>query len=121
MQTATLNLPGVAIGLLNFSGGRTDVRGSDGKATAGYVSRRRVNGFAEFGEATGVPTLWIFAENDSRYAAATVRAAHQAFTAAGGKATLLLHPSLGSMDGHFVLQRAALLRARHLAKRPARR
>jgi hypothetical protein len=63
-----------------------------------------VNGFAEFGKATSIPTLWIFAENDSRYSAATVRAAHQAFTAGGGNATLLLHPPLPRMDGHFIYQ-----------------
>jgi dienelactone hydrolase len=103
MQVATLNLPGV-IGLVNFSGGRSDVRGPDGRATPGYINEKMVNGFAEFGKATSIPTLWIFAENDSRYSAATVRAAHQAFTAGGGNATLLLHPPLPRMDGHFIYQ-----------------
>ena len=103
MQMATQNLPGV-IGLVNFSGGRTDVRGIDGKATAGYVHEKMVNGFAEFGKATPIHTLWIFAENDSRYSAATVRAAHKAFADAGGKATLLLYSSLEPMDGHFIYQ-----------------
>jgi dienelactone hydrolase len=109
MQMATQNLPGV-IGLVNFSGGRTDVRGIDGKATAGYVHEKMVNGFAEFGKATPIHTLWIFAENDSRYSAATVRAAHKAFTDAGGKATLLLYSSLEPMDGHFIYQLPQLWR-----------
>jgi pimeloyl-ACP methyl ester carboxylesterase len=98
-------LPGV-VGLVNFSGGRTDmIQGG----AAGYLNRNMVRGFGEFGEATRIPSLWIFAENDSRYSANTVRAAHTAFTEAGGKATLFLNPPING-DGHFVCHEPDLWR-----------
>jgi hypothetical protein len=68
-----------------------------------------VNGFAEFGKTTKLPTLWVFAENDSRYTANTIRASYKAFTDAGGKATLLLNPPI-DIDGHLIHSRPDLWR-----------
>ncbi|TXT37574.1 MAG: hypothetical protein FD135_3500 [Comamonadaceae bacterium] len=106
MYLASMNLPGV-VGAVDFSGGRTDKRGSD---AAGYLNNMMVSGFAELGKSTRVPTLWVFAENDSRYTANTIRASHQAFVEAGGKATLALSPPIEG-DGHFVYQKPELWRA----------
>lgn len=97
MYIASTNQPGL-IGAVNFSGGRTDKsRTSD----AGYLNRTMVSGFDEFGKTTKLPMLWVFAENDSRYTANTIRASYQAFTEAGGKATLSLSPPIEG-DGHFI-------------------
>jgi len=106
MQLASMNLPGV-VGAIDFSGGRTDKRSS---GTAGYLFSTMVNGFAEFGKTTKVPTLWVFAENDSRYTPNTIRASHQAFVEAGGKAALTLSPPIEG-DGHFIYQKPELWRA----------
>lgn len=105
MQLASMNLPGV-VGAVDFSGGRTDKKGND---AAGYLNAMMVNGFAEFGKSTKVPTLWVFAENDSRYTANTIRTSHQAFVEAGGKATLSLSPPVEG-DGHLVYHKPELWR-----------
>ena len=97
MHLATLNLPGV-VGAVDFSGGRTDKLVSD---AAGFLNAMMVRGFEEYGKTTKVPTLWVFAENDSRYTANTIRASHKAFVDAGGQATLILSPPIDT-DGHFV-------------------
>ena len=141
MYLAGMNLPGV-VGVINFSGGRTDAGTQTAvyttaktvteRITSGLTSRERktvyttqtrrtvnvsasqmnqimIDGFAEFGKASRIPGLWLFAENDSRYSATTIREAHKAFTQAGGQATLLLFPA--SMDdGHFIYQSPELWR-----------
>ena len=105
MYLASQNVAGL-IGAIDFSGGRNDIK--DGNA--GYLNPMMVNGFAEFGKTTRVPTLWVFAENDSRYTANTIRASHEAFQAAGGKARLLLSPPIEG-DGHHIYHKPALWRA----------
>jgi len=60
-----------------------------------------VNGFDEFGKTIHIPSLWIYAENDSRFTVNTIHATYDAFVHAGGKATLLLTPPVQE-DGHFV-------------------
>lgn len=106
MYIASQNLAGV-VGAIDFAGGRTDLNPTTG---LGYLNQMMVNGFAEFGKTTRIPTLWIFAENDSRYSANTIRTSFDAFKAAGGKAQLLLSPPLDG-DGHFILTKPALWRA----------
>ena len=102
---ASTGTPGV-IGVINFSGGRTDAVPSE-RATE--LNRMMVNAFAELGKTTRVPSLWVFAQNDSRYSATTIRASHAAFVAAGGNARLVLGaPTAG--DGHFIYRRPALWR-----------
>lgn len=98
--------PEGVIGVIDFSGGRTDSTSSSGP---GYLNRMMVDGFAEFGRQIRVPTLWVFAENDSRYSANTIRASHEAFVAAGGTARLSLSPPV-SGDGHQVYHQPELWR-----------
>ena len=106
MYIASLNPEGL-IGAIDFSGGRTDKR--DDKP-AGYLNQMMVNGFAEFGKTTRIPTLWVFAENDSRYSVNTIRASHEAYQAAGGKARLLLNPPIEG-DGHQIYHQPEIWRA----------
>lgn len=96
MYIASQNIPGV-IGAINFSGGRTDNWGNG----ASYLITTMINGFEEAGKTTNAPMLWIFAEQDSRYPVATINACYDAFTRAGGKATLFISPAIGH-DGHYV-------------------
>ena len=100
MYIASTNPPGV-IGVVDFSGGRTDATSQEGPA---YLHRTMINGFEELGRTTRMPTLWVFAENDSKYTPSTIRAAHEAYVKAGGKARLLLHPPIQG-DGHFIYNR----------------
>ena len=97
MYIAGQNPAGV-IGAIDFSGGRTNRTGIRGPTD---LNQMMVDGFAEFGKTTQVPTLWVFAENDSRYTATTIRASYDAFQKAGGKGRLLLSPPI-DVDGHFV-------------------
>jgi dienelactone hydrolase len=106
MYIASQNPEGL-IGAIDFSGGRTDKH--DDKP-AGYLNQMMVDGFEEFGKTTRVPTLWVFAENDSRYSVNTIRASHEAYQAAGGKARLLLNPPIEG-DGHHIYHQPKIWRA----------
>lgn len=96
MYIASQNLPGV-IGAINFSGGRTDMGGFGPSA----LNPTMIKGFQQAGTTTHVPMLWIFAEQDSRYMVPTIQACYEAFTAAGGRASLVIVPYNGH-DGHFI-------------------
>jgi len=105
MYIASQNPEGV-IGAINFSGGRADhLAGSSPK----YLNSFMVNGYEEFGKTIHIPSLWIYAENDSRFTVNTIHATYDAFTHAGGKATLLLTPPT-QIDGHFVYRLPQLWR-----------
>ncbi len=56
---------------------------------------------AAFGARTKVPTLWVYAENDSFFDPQLARGMHEAFVGAGGRAELLMLPPLGK-DGHGI-------------------
>ena len=100
MYVASTNPPGV-IGAVGFSGGRTDATALEGPA---YLHRTMVNGYEELGRTSRIPTLWIFAENDSKYTAHTIRSSHDAYVKAGGRAKLVLHPPIPG-NGHFIYNR----------------
>ncbi len=102
---ASTKPPGV-IGVINFSGGRTDAVLSEGAAE---LNRMMVSAFAELGKTTRVPSLWVFAQNDSRYSPTTIRASHAAFVAAGANAKLVLGTPTAD-DGHFIYHHPALWR-----------
>lgn len=103
---ASQNLAGL-IGAIDFAGGRTNM--SEAQSPT-YLNRMMVDGFAELGKTTRIPTFWVFAENDSRYTAETIRTSYDAFQAAGGKGRLLLSPPLEG-DGHFIYAKPGLWRA----------
>jgi len=88
--------------VINFSGGRTD--GIRNHLNAGMVSA-----FAYLGRTSRVPSLWIFAEHDSRYSVETIRASYAAFTDAGGVASLHLYPPIKG-DGHFIYHQPRIWR-----------
>jgi dienelactone hydrolase len=103
MYMSTLNSPGVKA-VVNFSGGRTNhAQGQN----ANFENKMMIEGWRELGSQAKVPVMLVFAENDSRYTANTVRKAAQAFNESGGKAELLLLPPIQG-DGHFVYQQPRL-------------
>lgn len=99
MYMSTLSLPGVKA-VLNFSGGRTNHAQGQNPA---FENKMMVEGWRELGSKAQVPAMLIFAENDSRYTAHTVRRSTLAFNVSGGQAELLLLPPIRG-DGHFVFQ-----------------
>ena len=88
-------------GVINFSGGLGG-RSYD-QPDNNCAPERLVATAGVFGRTTRVPTLWLYAENDSYFAPRLSRAMADAFRAAGGKVDYRLLPAAGA-EGHFVLQ-----------------
>lgn len=103
MYMSTLALPGFR-GVINFSGGRSNHRQGENPT---FENKMMVEGWAELGRMAKVPTMLVFAENDSRYSANTIRKSAQAFRDAGGQADLLLTSPITG-DGHFIHQNPTL-------------
>lgn len=79
---------------VNFAGG-LGVRGPDDLCD----EDRLVAAFGTFGRGAGVPSLWIYAENDPFFRPELARRFERAYSAAGGRATLVVVPPSGA-DGH---------------------
>ena len=89
--------PDGLVAALNFAGGRGG-RNRD-LPNNNCSPERLVAGAGAFGRTARVPTLWVYAENDTFFGPDLVRRMHAAFTAAGGRAQLAPQPAFGS-DGH---------------------
>ncbi len=94
MLTLASEHPPGLLAVVNISGG-----------TGAYASGkncsedRLVDYFTHIGGAVRIPTIWLYAANDSYFAPALVRRLSDGFTAAGGAAELHQFGSLKS-DGH---------------------
>lgn len=88
------------VAIVNFAGGRGGWAGN--QPNTNCVPDRLVAGAGKYGETARVPTLWIYAENDSFFAPAISRAMHARYTAAGGRAEFHLLPPW-DRDGHGFL------------------
>jgi dienelactone hydrolase len=97
MYMATQAIDGLR-GVINYAGGRSNH--AEGQNPT-FENKMMIQGWSELGAQAKVPVQLVFAENDSRYSANTIRKSHEAFNAAGGKAQLLLVPPLAG-DGHFI-------------------
>ncbi len=86
--------PAGLIGVVNVSGG---VWRSDGDGVCDFDAV--ASAMATFGARTRVPTLWLYAENDSLFPPAVVARMHAAYTEAGGLAKLWMFPPVLN-DGH---------------------
>lgn len=86
---------------MNFSGGRGG-RHLD-KPSNNCAPERLVAAAAFFGSTTRVPTLWIYAENDTYFPPALSRQMARAFDDAGGRAEYHLLPPLPG-EGHFAVR-----------------
>ena len=82
------------VGVVNLSGGTGALLPERNCDEDGLVSA-----FASYGTRSRVPTLWLYAENDSYFAPVLVRRMHAAFTHGGGDAKLDLFGPVGE-DGH---------------------
>jgi dienelactone hydrolase len=102
LALATMPPPGV-VGIVNFAGGR-----GGNPAVPGDVCQKDklVDTIRAFGAQGKLPTLWVYAENDKVFAPDLARAMHQAFTGAGGKASLAMLPPV-DQDGHRVFSRGS--------------
>ena len=103
MYMSTLALPGFR-GVINFAGGRSNHRQGENPT---FENKMMIDGWADLGRLAKVPAMLVFAENDSRYSANTIRKSAQAYRDAGGQADLLLASPLTG-DGHFIHQSPTL-------------
>jgi dienelactone hydrolase len=104
----TVAMPGV-IGAVNISGG-TNYRLMGTGAVTGAVQNAWVAGCTELGRAALVPSFWVYSENDLSISGPTARRMFDAFTAAGGTATLLMLPPFGT-NGHGIVGQPGLFQA----------
>ncbi|HJQ60125.1 MAG TPA: alpha/beta fold hydrolase [Vineibacter sp.] len=93
---ASLNPPGVAA-LLNMAGGRGGWRNNTPNNNCS--PQNLVRGAGEFGRTARVPTLWLYAENDSFFDPGLSRRMAEAYQQAGGVVEFRLLPAFGK-DGH---------------------
>ncbi len=99
-----LKYPGVK-GLVNFAGGLRQ----DG--CAGWESTL-ARAAGSYGEATRIPSLWFYGDNDSYFSVSTYSAMFKRYTASGGPARLVAfgvfgndaHAMFGSPDGLRIWQ-----------------
>ena len=82
------------LGVVNVSGG---VWRSEGNGACDHGDL--VAAMASFGSRTRLPTLWLYAENDSLFPPALVTQMRDAYTRAGGRAKLRMFPPVLG-DGH---------------------
>lgn len=87
----TLDYPGVR-GLVNFAGG---LRQESCTGWQGNLARAA----GPYGQATRVPSIWFYGDNDSYFAPTTFRPLHENYVAAGGKAELVAFGEFSS-DAH---------------------
>ncbi len=105
LACATVPMKGV-LGVVNISGGTNYASMGLGLVTAS-VRNHWVAGCAELGAKALVPSLWIYSENDKSISGPTSRRMFGAYTAAGGKAEMLMLPSFGD-DGHAIVSEPSL-------------
>jgi dienelactone hydrolase len=86
--------PAGLLGVVNVSGGVSRTNGDSTCDQADLVAA-----MASFGSRTRVPTLWLYAENDSLFPPALVGTMRDAYTHAGGRAKLRMFPPVEG-DGH---------------------
>jgi dienelactone hydrolase len=94
LALASWGPPGLR-GVINFGGGR----GS--RADKLCSPPELIDAFGRFGRTVRVPTLWIYAENDTFFPPPLVRQLLKAFQAGGGPAQLVMLPPF-HQEGHFV-------------------
>ncbi len=87
--------------VVDFAGGRGGR--NYGRANDNCAPERLVATAAEFGRGARVPTLWLYAENDTYFAPELARRLAEAYSAAGGNVTFKLYPATGG-DGHFLIR-----------------
>ena len=96
IAAASRNPPGV-FAVVNFAGGRGGGQPKVGNCTPA----RLIEAAARYGATARIPSLWLYAENDSFFGPDLSRKMFDAYVGAGAKAEYVALPAFGS-DGHRV-------------------
>lgn len=102
LALASQNPPQVAA-IINFAGGRGGRNHNQPEHNC--AADRLVAAAATFGKTARLPTLWLYAENDTYFAPALSRQLADAFVQSGGRAEYHLLPPVG-VEGHALIQTA---------------
>jgi dienelactone hydrolase len=103
LNLAARNPPGLRA-VINVSGGmRYQPREGGPPVTCKPEDLKPV--FVSFGERSRMPTLWLYAENDSYFPGDYVRQLHEAYVAKGGRADFHMFEPIGE-DGHYMFDHA---------------
>lgn len=92
----TSQAPPGLVAAINFAGGRGSRDDDDVCNSNGLVQA-----FTAFGKSSRVPTLWVYAANDSYFGPELARRLHDGFRAGGGNATFVAAPAYGD-EGHYL-------------------
>lgn len=103
LALASRNPPQVSA-VVAFAGGRGGH--ADGRPNHNCAPARLVKAAGAYGRTARIPTLWLYAENDSYFAPRLSKRMAAAFTDAGGRADYRLLPAIGR-DGHPLMQSRA--------------
>jgi len=106
VATAAANVDGVAA-FINFAGGT----GGNGTASPEHScgSQDMEALMARYGASNHVPSLWLYAKNDSYWGAERPLAWHHAFAAGGSDARFVMTDPVQNADGHQLLGRGSRL------------
>ncbi len=89
------DIPGL-LGVVNFSGGLVGLQLSTGDNQARLAALYGIYGFL-----ARAPSLWVYAENDTKLAPEIAYLGYNCFVRNGGKATMHMLPPFGE-DGHYL-------------------
>jgi dienelactone hydrolase len=111
VATAATDPPGVA-GYVNFSGGT----GGNGRRAPGHScgSEEMEKLMSSYGRTTHVPSLWLYAENDTFWGSDWPRAWHRAFASGGSHSDFVMTAPVPNADGHQLLARGVRLWTAHV-------
>ena len=88
--------------VVNISGGIKSMPRPNGEP-ASCKAEDLVPLFAGFGARSHLPTLWLYAENDSLFPGDYARQLHEAYVAKGGRTEFHMFEPIGE-DGHFMMR-----------------
>jgi dienelactone hydrolase len=100
VAAASRNPPGV-VGVVTFAGGR----GSSGPGRL-CAANALVSAAMRYGATARIPSLWVWAENDSRFPVALAREMFAAYRRGGSDSELVVLPPVGN-DGHHAFTAAS--------------
>jgi dienelactone hydrolase len=106
VATAAAN-PGGVVAYINFAGGT----GGDGGRAPGHScgSDEMASLMSVYGKTTRVPSLWLYATNDSYWGDEWPRVWHRAFARGGSPTRFVMTDAVPNSDGHALLARGSAL------------
>jgi dienelactone hydrolase len=106
IAAAATNPKGVAA-YINFAGGTGGNGTRSPQHSCGSKDMEAL--MSEYGKTTRVPSLWLYAENDSFWGSRWPRVWHHAFANGGSATELVVTDAVPQADGHQLLARGARL------------